>query len=136
MPAITIIQGKMEVGDYVKIKKQNTVGQILQIKGNNAEVAIGDLKSNLKLSRLEKISSKDYKAVAGTHSKSTTRLISSDLSEKLKHFDSTLDLRGKRVGETGGSDDKGSIPNPGALWNTFPGIGGQPAPDSPAAPPE
>jgi DNA mismatch repair protein MutS2 len=98
-PAVTIVQGKMEVGDYVKIKKQNTLGQILQIKGNNAEVAIGDLKSNLKLSRLEKISSKDYKAVTGIHAKSTTRLISSDLGEKLKHFDSTLDLRGKRAEE-------------------------------------
>jgi len=98
-PTATVIQGVIEAGDYVKVKNQNTFGQILGIRGNNAEVAIGDLKSNLKLSRLEKISKKDYNAVTGSRSKSSTKFISSDLNEKLKHFHSTLDLRGKRAEE-------------------------------------
>jgi len=96
---IKIVEGKIGIGDKVRIKNQNTVGQVILIKGNDAEVAIGDLKSNLKLSRLEKISSKDYNAITGSRSKGTTRFISSDLNEKLKHFDSTLDLRGKRAEE-------------------------------------
>jgi DNA mismatch repair protein MutS2 len=96
---ISPIKGKIEIADFVRIKNQDTVGQIIQLKGNNAEVAIGDLKSNLKLSRLEKISSRDYKAVTGISKKETTRLIRTDLNEKLKHFSSTLDLRGKRAEE-------------------------------------
>ena len=64
-----------------------------------AEVAIGNLKSNLKLTRLEKISSRAYKDVAEKRSSGTSQLISSDLNEKLKNFKSTLDLRGKRAEE-------------------------------------
>jgi DNA mismatch repair protein MutS2 len=98
-PVVKVVHGKIDVGDYVKIREHNTVGQILGIKGNSAEVAIGDLKSNLKISRLEKISSKDYKALTGSSAKSTTRFLSADLNEKLKEFESTLDLRGKRAEE-------------------------------------
>jgi len=97
--SVSVIIGKIEVSDFVRIKNQDTVGQVIQIKGNNVEVAIGDLKSNLKLSRLEKISSRDYKEVTGVKMKDSSRLIRADLNEKLKNFSSTLDLRGKRAEE-------------------------------------
>jgi len=98
-PSITVMQGMIEAGDFVRIKNQDTVGQVLQIKGSQAEVAIGNLKSNLNLSRLERISARSYKEVTGKSTAGTLRLISSDLNEKLKHFKSTLDLRGKRAEE-------------------------------------
>jgi DNA mismatch repair protein MutS2 len=97
--SITVIQGIIEEGDFVRIKNQDTVGQVLKIKGSQAEVAIGNLKSNLSLSRLERISASSYKKVTGKSTAGTLRLISSDLNEKLKNFKSTLDLRGKRAEE-------------------------------------
>jgi DNA mismatch repair protein MutS2 len=98
-PRIQVIQGKIETGDFVRIKDQGSVGQVLNITRNTAEVAIGDLKSKLKLSRLEKISKKEYTVHPGKGFKDTSRIISSDLNEKLKFFESTLDLRGKRAEE-------------------------------------
>ena len=41
------------VGDYVKMKGQTTVGQILKISGKEALVAFGTIQSNVKLNRLE-----------------------------------------------------------------------------------
>lgn len=96
---IPVLPGRIDNGDYVKIKAQKTVGQVLQVKGDYAEVAIGDLKSKLKLSRLEKISRKDYTEISGNRSVDKTRLLSVDLNEKMTSFKSTLDLRGKRVEE-------------------------------------
>jgi DNA mismatch repair protein MutS2 len=96
---ISIVQGKIGNGDFVRIKNQDTMGQVMQIKGNIAEVAIGDLKSNIKISRLEKISSKSFKGNTGQRQAAATRLIAEDINEKLKHFNNTLDLRGKRAEE-------------------------------------
>ncbi len=98
-PKIKVVQGKIEVGDFVRIMDQGSVGQVLNIKRNTAEVAIGDLKSNLKLNRLEKISKKEYTGRSEKVSGVSSRVISSDLNEKLKFFESTLDLRGKRAEE-------------------------------------
>lgn len=98
-PKIRVVQGKIEVGDFVRIMDQGSVGQVLNIKRNTAEVAIGDLKSNLKLNRLEKISKKEYTGRSEKVSGVSSRVISSDLNEKLKFFESTLDLRGKRAEE-------------------------------------
>ncbi len=98
-PKIRVVQGKIEVGDFVRIMDQGSVGQVLNIKRNTAEVAIGDLKSNLNLNRLEKISKKEYTGRSEKVSGVSSRVISSDLNEKLKFFESTLDLRGKRAEE-------------------------------------
>ena len=93
-----MLEGNIEPGDFVRIVDQGSVGQVLNIKRNTAEVAIGDLKSNIKLSRLERISKKEY-GYQGKGSKNSSKIISSDLNEKLKLFETTLDLRGKRAEE-------------------------------------
>lgn len=98
-PSIKLIEGNIEPGDFVRIVDQGSVGQVLEIKRNTAEVAIGDLKSNIKLSRLERISKKEYTVHPGKKSKNSSQIISSDLNEKLKFFETTLDLRGKRAEE-------------------------------------
>lgn len=98
-PSIKLIEGNIEPGDFVRIVDQGSIGQVLDIKRNTAEVAIGDLKSNIKLSRLERISKKEYTVHPGKKSKNSSQIISSDLNEKLKFFETTLDLRGKRAEE-------------------------------------
>jgi len=96
---VKIIPGTIETGDFVRIKDQGTVGQVLQIRKDSAEVAIGDLKSKIKISRLEKISKKLYRDQAGKESNKTSSGISAAVHEKIQSFESTLDLRGKRVDE-------------------------------------
>ncbi len=93
---IKVIGGDIGVGDLVRIKGQSAVGEVLDInlKGKEALIGIGELKSNVKLNRLEKISRKEYRA--HTVENTPPRLRGVDLNEKMNNFSYQLDLRGKR----------------------------------------
>src|SRR5690606_3857532 len=60
-PEIKVEKGEIAVGDYVRLKDSGTIAEVLGIKGNDVEISIGELKSNVKLNRLEKISSTTLK---------------------------------------------------------------------------
>ncbi|MGA0558841.1 endonuclease MutS2 [Larkinella sp. VNQ87] len=82
------------VGSFVRIKGQTTIGEVLALRGKDAEIRIGDLKSTVKLNRLEKVSRKVYKEAVGESSRPRVQGI--DLNEKMMNFSFNLDIRGKR----------------------------------------
>ncbi|RAJ94265.1 DNA mismatch repair protein MutS2 [Larkinella arboricola] len=82
------------VGSFVRIKGQTTIGEVLSLRGKDAEIRIGDLKSNIKLNRLEKVSRKVYREAVGESSR--PRIQGIDLNEKMMNFSFNLDIRGKR----------------------------------------
>ena len=88
-----VISGEIKVNDRVRIKDQETKATVLAIKGKEAELLIGQLRSTVKLNRLEKIGSGDQ----SSGKKSVARGI--DLSRKMAEFSSDIDIRGKRVEE-------------------------------------
>jgi len=88
-------KGEIAVGSFVRIKGQTTVGEVLAMKGKDAEIRIGDLKSNVKLNRLEKVSKKAFKEATGEKS-AGIRLGGIDMNEKMLNFSFNLDIRGKR----------------------------------------
>jgi DNA mismatch repair protein MutS2 len=83
-------------GDLVKLVDQEVTGTILAIKGKDAEVQIGLLKSKIRLERLERISKGKDKALQKELSRSTHGL---NMTDKLVNFNTTLDIRGKRAEE-------------------------------------
>jgi len=91
-PEIQVIGGKIAEGDWVRLKDNGAIAEVLKIKNNEAELAMGELKSNVKISRLEKISNtqvkKEVKAIASRGGYNT--------NEKMMDFSYNLDLRGKR----------------------------------------
>jgi DNA mismatch repair protein MutS2 len=89
-----IIGGDISVGDFVKVKGQETTGEVLEISQKDALVSIGQLKSNIKLKRLEKISKRKAKEI---NKAPMSRGV--DVSQKLMNFSPKLDLRGKRAEE-------------------------------------
>lgn len=89
---IEVIEGEISVGSLVRIKGQEALGEVLGLKGKDVEVAIGDLKTTIKLNRLEKISRKEFKQKTSPRPK----LTGIDLNEKMMNFSFNLDLRGKR----------------------------------------
>ena len=95
--------GEITVGSYVRIKGQATIGEVLSMKGKDAEVAIGELKTNVKLNRLEKLSRKEFKEAVKESIK--PRMTGIDLNEKMMNFSFNLDLRGKRGEEALGEVD-------------------------------
>jgi DNA mismatch repair protein MutS2 len=94
-PKVTLqkAEGPIEKGDYVRIKGQETLGQVVSINGKDAEIRLGELKSNVKLNRLEKVSKKEFKTSQKEGVKSMKGV---DLNEKMSDFSFNLDVRGKR----------------------------------------
>lgn len=86
-------EGPIAPGDYVRIKGQEALAQVLSLNGKDAEILLGELKSNVRLNRLEKISRKEFK----TSQKETAKSMKGvDLNERMSEFSFNLDIRGKR----------------------------------------
>lgn len=90
---IVVEEGEVKVGDLVRVKDNGAVAEVISIKGKDADIFIGDLKSTVKMNRLEKISRKEYKQERGVENKPASGI---NLNEKLGNFSPNLDLRGKR----------------------------------------
>jgi DNA mismatch repair protein MutS2 len=91
-PEIQVIGGKIEAGDWVRLKDNGAMAEVISIKNKDVEISIGDLKSNVKLSRLEKISKTEVKKEL----KAVERRGNYNTNEKMMDYSSNLDLRGKR----------------------------------------
>lgn len=85
--------GPIQIGDRVQLKEQGTIGEVVSLKGKQAEVTFGNLKSFVAISKLEKIS----KRKAKTQQKATVSNLNWD--QKLSNFSNDLDVRGKRAEE-------------------------------------
>lgn len=94
---IEIIGGSIQVGDFVKFKDSETIGEVISLNGKDARLLIGSLQSNVKLQKLVKISRRDYKRE--TRERYSTLSASSNILEKQVNFSPTLDIRGKRAEE-------------------------------------
>jgi DNA mismatch repair protein MutS2 len=87
------------IGSLVRIKNQTAIGEVLALRGKDAEVAIGDLKTMIKLNRLEKISRRTYRETMGDAISLKPRMTGVDLNEKAVNFSFNLDIRGRRGDE-------------------------------------
>ena len=93
---IKVIGGAVTEGDSVRLKGQHSVGEVLNISKQNAEVLFGELKSKIKLSRLEKVSKG---AIKRKEKDLTASLKGIDINKRKAHFSHDLDVRGKRAEE-------------------------------------
>jgi DNA mismatch repair protein MutS2 len=91
-PEVQVVGGQISAGDWVRLKDNGAIGEVVAIKNKDVELLIGDLKSNVKLSRLEKIS----KAEVKRESKYSERRGTYQSTEKMMDYSPNLDLRGKR----------------------------------------
>ena len=88
----------LNIGDYVRIKGQSSVGKLEGIQGKNGKVLFGFMHTVIPLTRLEKTSAPkvDKTEMASTFvSKETTDA----MREKQLNFKQDIDLRGMRVNE-------------------------------------
>lgn len=91
-PEIIVLGGKIAIGDWVRVKDNGAIAEVLQIKDKELEISIGELKSKVKLSRLEKISQGEVKK----EKKAAVSRSGYNTNEKMMEFSMNLDLRGKR----------------------------------------
>lgn len=88
-------EGEIKKGDFVQLKDQGAVGEVLSVQGKSAEVAMGSLKSIIKVNRLLRLSRKEKRKLRET---TTYRpaMQGMDMVQKRADFSSNLDLRGMR----------------------------------------
>ncbi len=84
---------KVKEGDKVRLIGQEVTGNLVSIKGNQAIVEFGSVRSTVKLNQLVR---SDLVEPSFVHK---TRAIGIDVMKKQSTFDPTLDLRGKRAEE-------------------------------------
>lgn len=86
------------VNDYVKLKGQTTVGQVLEINGKNAVVAFGSIKTTVKTDRLERsnVSPQKQEPAKSTFVSTQTH---DQMYEKKLNFKQDIDVRGMRGDE-------------------------------------
>lgn len=88
--SIELVDSPLAVNDMVKIEGQEALGQIISIQKNKAVVAMGDLKSSIDISKLQKVSATDAKQKL---KKSPAGL---DFNNKMQHFNHELNVIGLR----------------------------------------
>ena len=86
------------IGSRVKIKGQNSVGEVLEINGQNGIVAFGNIKTTVKLDRLETTNAQP-KTNLSTKATFISEQTQDSMHEKKLHFKQDIDVRGMRSDE-------------------------------------
>jgi DNA mismatch repair protein MutS2 len=102
----TFIGGEIIAGCFVQIKGQTAIGEVINIRGKDAEISIGSLKSTIKINRLERVSRKVFKNATSDKKTYPPKFGGIDMNEKMMNFNFNLDIRGKRGEEAIGQLDE------------------------------
>ncbi len=89
---------ELKPGDKVRIKEQNTIGELIKLNEKNAVVAFGQLITTMPRNQVERLSNNEAKKAEKTYRQSGTRLLSNYTERKL-NFKSEIDVRGTRAEE-------------------------------------
>jgi DNA mismatch repair protein MutS2 len=83
---------EIKVGDYVQLNGQDTIAEVLNVKGNDLEIAVGLMKMSVKKNKVTLVEAPEKE-----EGKEIDFINSSgiDTKEKLMHFKFELDVRGK-----------------------------------------
>ncbi len=88
----------LKIGDSVKIKEQDTIGEVIEINQDEAVISFNSIKFRTPIDRLQKVSKKMAKQQAKSVRSSYSNIVN-DLNDKMANFNLSIDVRGKRADE-------------------------------------
>ena len=93
--------GPLQIGEKVRVKDNGMVGEVSKVSAKAVTVIIGAVTSKLPPSRVERISSNEYKNAVKNLPQASRPLQVEDaaIRERRLHFKPELDVRGARLGE-------------------------------------
>lgn len=95
---LTATKEELKVGDKVKVKGGDLIGEVIQLDAKQVGVAIGSVISKMSRTKLEKISGNEFSAIASKGSqKHFSVRESEDVSRRRLEFKPSIDLRGERL---------------------------------------
>ncbi len=90
--------GPVKVGDNVRVKNTDIIGELLSIEGDDAVLDINDIRLKTTLRKLVKTGRKPQKKYLFRSKKAHLNILN-EINEKAARFNLTIDLRGKRAEE-------------------------------------
>lgn len=88
---------EISVGSKVRIKDQDGVGEVTEVKGKKATITFGHILTTVALDRLEAISNSEFKRQ--TRPEKSRTVVSVDISSRKLNFRDNIDVRGMRAAE-------------------------------------
>ena len=89
----------LQVGDKVRLKDNDMVGEVTQITSKYISVSIGSIISKLAPGKVEKISNQQYKDKSRTTFRPVIHYDSESISRRKLEFRPTIDIRGQRLND-------------------------------------
>lgn len=91
----------LKVGEKVRIKDNGMVGEVSKISGNNLILLVGNISTKLAASKVERITSNEFKNAVKEIARPTYSSIVTDnaIRERKLNFHPEIDLRGERLSD-------------------------------------
>ena len=89
----------LQVGDKVRLKDNDMVGEVTQVTAKYISVSIGSILSKLAPGKVEKISNQQYKDKSRSTFRPVIHYDSESISRRKLEFRPTIDIRGERLNE-------------------------------------
>ena len=89
----------LHVGDKVRLKDNDMVGEVTQIAAKYISVSIGNIISKIAPGKVEKISNQQYKEKSRSTFRPVIHYDSESISRRKLEFRPTIDIRGQRLND-------------------------------------
>jgi len=93
------IELPIQAGDNVRLKGQNTPGEVIKIQGKNATIAFGSISTTVKVDRLERVNKGAVKRANTVNPNASVSNVGDKVRERKLTFKPDIDVRGKRTEE-------------------------------------
>ena len=91
--------GPLQVGDKVRLKDNDMVGEVVQIAAKYISVSVGSIISKIAPGKVEKISNQQYKEQTRSTFRPVIHYDSESISRRKLEFKPTIDIRGQRLND-------------------------------------
>jgi len=95
----TVKDEPLKVGDKVRLKDNDMVGEVTLISGKSVSVAIGNIISKMPAEKVEKISNQQYKDKTRATFRPVSSYGSESISRRRLEFKPSIDIRGERLND-------------------------------------
>ena len=95
----TVDDSPLQVGDKVRLKDNDMVGEVTQIAAKYISVSIGSIISKIAPGKVEKISNQQYKEKSRSTFRPVIHYDSESISRRKLEFRPTIDIRGERLND-------------------------------------
>ena len=89
----------LQVGDKVRLKDNDMVGEVVQIAAKYISVSVGSIISKIAPGKVEKISNQQYKEQTRSTFRPVIHYDSESISRRKLEFKPTIDIRGQRLND-------------------------------------